>query len=253
MKVQHDLLMGCTEEQIKLQAQWDMDRMSQMDAYVSVRGVDNAAEYGDVPPERMGLYNKHYYAPVHLSIRIPKTKWSVTRYPSDAMAQNGSMTLERLEDFYFKATTIDIQRFCQAQAPLQELMSRTDWVKITGPGTHLEFLIKVQDCSYDDGHFNIPCGEFEQHPEMAQFRALSGPRDGVHDRYVVEDAHAGNSLLASLGRAAGIKTPVVDSLLTLASVLNREDFYAGGITLENLGLAGRSIDEINRYLEEGTL
>lgn len=95
--------------------------------------------------------------------------------------------------------------------------------------------------------------EFEQHPEMAQFRALSGPRDGVHDRYVVEDAHAGNSLLASLGRAAGIKTPVVDSLLTLASVLNREDFYAGGITLENLGLAGRSIDEINRYLEEGTL
>lgn len=95
--------------------------------------------------------------------------------------------------------------------------------------------------------------EFEQHPEMAQFRALSGPTKGVRDRYVVEDAHAGNSLLSSLGKAAGVPTPVVDSLLTLASVLNGEDFYSGGVTLENLGLAGCSVDDINLFLEKGVL
>ena len=70
---------------------------------------------------------------------------------------------------------------------------------------------------------------------------------------MVEDAHAGNSLLASLGRNLGIKTPVVDALITLASVLNDEDFYAGGLTLENLGLAGKSVEEINDYLETGEL
>ncbi len=95
--------------------------------------------------------------------------------------------------------------------------------------------------------------EFPKHPEQAQFRVLAGPTKGVHDRYVVEDAHAGNSLLASLARATGVKTPVVDGLLAIASVLNDEDFYAGGLTLENLGLAGKSADEINAYLETGTL
>lgn len=96
--------------------------------------------------------------------------------------------------------------------------------------------------------------DFPKHPEMAQFRVLAGPTKGVHDRYVVEDAHAGDALLLSLARNFGIKTPVVESLINIASVLNdNEDFYAGGITLENLGLAGKSVDEINDYLENGSL
>lgn len=95
--------------------------------------------------------------------------------------------------------------------------------------------------------------EFTKHPEQAQFRVLSGPTKGVHDRYVVEDAYAGNSLMSSLGKAAGVKTPVVDSLITLASVLNSEEFYANGLTLENLGLTGRGPKEINQYLETGVL
>ena len=164
MKVQHDLLLSCTEEQMRMQARWDADRMSAMDCFISIRGIDNAAEYADVPAERMAIYNKNYYAPVHLGIRIPKTRWSVTRYPSDSMAQNGGMTLEQLEDFYFKATTIDMERFCAAQAPLCDLMGRTDRVKILGPGTDLEFSIKGQQCTYDDGHFNIPCGEVGSAP-----------------------------------------------------------------------------------------
>ncbi len=94
--------------------------------------------------------------------------------------------------------------------------------------------------------------EYPKHPELAQFRVLSGPVKGVHDRYVIEDAHAGNSLLLSIAKNFGIKTPVVEALLTLASVLNdNEDFYAGGLTLENLGLAEKSVEEINNYLETG--
>ena len=58
--------------------------------------------------------------------------------------------------------------------------------------------------------------------------------------------------LPSLARTFGIKAPVVEALLTLASLLNdNEDFYAGGLTLENLGLAGKTVEEINHYLETG--
>lgn len=93
--------------------------------------------------------------------------------------------------------------------------------------------------------------EYEKHPELAQFRVLAGPTKGVKDRYVVEDAHCGNSLLASLARATGVKVPVIDGLLAVASALNDTDFYADGVTLENLGLAGKTVEEINRYLETG--
>ena len=95
--------------------------------------------------------------------------------------------------------------------------------------------------------------EYPKHPEVAQFRVLAGPTKGVRDRYVVEDAHAGNSLLASIAKNFGIGTAVVNPVLTLAPLPNNEDYYAGGLTLENLGLAGKSAEEINRYLETGEL
>ena len=159
MKVQKEILMGCTREQMELLAATEGMLMERMDCYVAIRGVDNSAEYVDVPAERMAVDMKYHYGPVHLNIRIPKTRWSVTRYPSDSMAQNANMSLDQLRDLYFRATTIDIDQFCQAQKPLCDLMSRTDQVRVLGPGTDLSFSIKGQQCTYDDGHFNIPCGE----------------------------------------------------------------------------------------------
>ena len=72
-----------------------------------------------------------------------------------------------------------------------------------------------------------------------------------HHRYVIEDVACGLALWSSLGRKLGVPTPLADVFLTLASTVNDEDYRATGRTLENLGLAGVSLDELRERLQVG--
>lgn len=56
-------------------------------------------------------------------------------------------------------------------------------------------------------------------------------------RYMREDTAIGLSLLVSIGRWAQCPTPIAAGLLAVASAVTGEDLYAGGRTLESLGLA----------------
>ncbi len=70
-------------------------------------------------------------------------------------------------------------------------------------------------------------------------------------RYVVEDVACGLALWSSLGRKLGVPTPLADVFLALASTVNDEDYRTTGRTLENLGLAELSIDELQERLRLG--
>jgi opine dehydrogenase len=63
-------------------------------------------------------------------------------------------------------------------------------------------------------------------------------------RYIVEDVPHGLVPTASLGRLLGIPTPVTDSLINLASSIQGVDYWQEGRTLDKLGLAGLTVDEI---------
>lgn len=92
--------------------------------------------------------------------------------------------------------------------------------------------------------------EYEKHPELTIFRGLEGPTS-IHHRYVTEDAHAGNSLLLSLAKQFGIKAPLCEGLIAIASALNQTDFYETGRTTSYFGLSNMGPKEISRYLETG--
>lgn len=96
------------------------------------------------PRKRSSLYSVHYSQPVHMEIRVPKTRWVVLRYPSSAMAQQAGMSTEAFEDFFFKVCTLDYRAMSRAMDPLVELMQRTDKVRLTARGTDLRFSIKGQ-------------------------------------------------------------------------------------------------------------
>lgn len=70
-------------------------------------------------------------------------------------------------------------------------------------------------------------------------------------RYIVEDVKCNLALLASIGRWAGVPTPVADALLTLISAVAGEEFRRTGRTLEALGLAGLSAPAMERVLRLG--
>ena len=163
-QLQREVLLSCTKEQMEVMAEVDAKEMSMMDAYIAVRGSDNVSELADVPSDKMKLYDTYYATPVHHNIRVPKTKWVVLRYPNGAMAQLSNTSTEAFENFYFDVCTLDYAKMDRAMQPLVDYMSRTDLVRMTGPGTDISFSIKGIGAVPCSGLRNIPDGEVYSAP-----------------------------------------------------------------------------------------
>lgn len=148
-----------TQASLSLAGQFEAQVMEQVQAYIGIRGSHNGSEFVDVPADRMALYQKHWWHVVHSSIRVPKTKWVVLRYPTPSFAQAANMSSEAFEEFFFKVCTADYARMEQAQQPLVRRMEAAKHVAIRGPGTQLEFSIENIPVVACYGKRNIPDGE----------------------------------------------------------------------------------------------
>ncbi|MBQ0099507.1 MAG: aminopeptidase [Firmicutes bacterium] len=163
-RVTRELLLGETEELAKMRAEFDGARMSQMDAYIGIRGGENANELSDVPPEKNQIESEYYSHPVHHEIRVKKTKWVVLRYPNQGMAGQAGMSTEAFENFYFDVCTLDYSKMDKAMDKLKTRLDKADKVRITGKGTDLEFSIKGIGSKKCSGERNIPDGEIYSAP-----------------------------------------------------------------------------------------
>lgn len=81
-------------------------------------------------------------------------------------------------------------------------------------------------------------------------RTIKSPSTLDH-RYLKEDVSYGLVPMAEIGRLAGVKTPVIDSLITLASAISRADYRRQGLTLEKMGLTGLRAEDLAMVLREG--
>ncbi|GAI60830.1 unnamed protein product [marine sediment metagenome] len=74
---------------------------------------------------------------------------------------------------------------------------------------------------------------------------ISGP-SLVKSRYITEDIPYGLVPIAKLGRHFNVVTPVIDAVIELASVINQTNYWKEGMSLEELGLATLSTEELGR-------
>jgi len=153
-----ELMLGATEEQLAKTAEYELAQMREMDAYIAIRGSQNANETADISGKQQQKYLSHYQRPV-FDERIRNTKWCVMRYPNASMAQLANMSTEAFEDFYFNVCILDYQQMNQAMQPLKKLMEQTDQVRIIGLGTDLVFSIKGMPAIPCTGEINLPDGE----------------------------------------------------------------------------------------------
>jgi opine dehydrogenase len=79
-------------------------------------------------------------------------------------------------------------------------------------------------------------------------RTIKAPPSLDH-RYIHEDVGYGLVPMAELGRLAGVATPTIDALIRLAGLALGIDYARDGLTLERLGLAGKSPAELARFVE----
>ena len=104
-----------------------------------------------------------------------------------------------------EAIGVDLQRF-----PKKNFLSRTS---ILGP-------------EYMGDECIVP---FDEQFEMA---IGTGPFS-IHDRYITEDIPVGCHVYHELGKKFDVETKIIDSMITLASVMTGQDFSKEGLTLDD--------------------
>lgn len=158
-----EILLNCSEEEIKQYAQYDLAKMQDADAYIGIRSA-NIKDLEGIPKENMEIYNKYYQNPVHFEERVKRTKWCILRYPNEIMANMAKMNLKDFTDFFYNVCTIDYKKMEKAMEPLKQLLTNTKNVHIIGPGTDLNFSVEGIPAEKYFGTYNIPDGEVASCP-----------------------------------------------------------------------------------------
>jgi opine dehydrogenase len=73
----------------------------------------------------------------------------------------------------------------------------------------------------------------------------------LHTRYLLEDIPTGLVPMAILGKLAEVEVVRMETIIKLGEFLTGKDLMSSARTLENLGLAGMTVEQIQEYMETG--
>jgi opine dehydrogenase len=79
---------------------------------------------------------------------------------------------------------------------------------------------------------------------------VKGP-DSLENRYVTEDIPYGLVAWASLAKAVGVDTPIMNALIEIGGVIMGKNCWLEGRNLKKMGLASLNTEQIKNFLERG--
>jgi aminopeptidase len=143
----------------------EIDRFASdhMDARVTMDAPENSRDGSDIPSDRFQLTKQaeHYFFRRTMASEIP---WVSCAFPTEALAQDAGLTLRQFEDVLYGACLIDWDKETERMARFVERFDAADEVHITGTGTDLTLSLAGREGNVDDGHDNMPGGEFFYSP-----------------------------------------------------------------------------------------
>lgn len=131
----------------------------------------------------------------------------------------------KIADFIEK---FDKERLAVGKAYGIELLSVSDWISYAYPGTPGDTL----------------CEKMKNNPAYHDIKSPST----IFTRQLTEDIPTGVLPIMELGEVAGVPVPLMRSMVEICGDLLDIDFRKKGRTLEHLGLAGKTKEEIIEYL-----
>lgn len=141
----------------------------QADVYIRIGASGNTRALTSIPGKRMQKVQAARSS--WLDSRLDRAargemNWVGTLYPTEASAQEASMSLEEYESFVYGATFCDRDNPVAAWKELSAMQQKkVDWlagkqqVKLQGPNVDLELSIAGRTFINSDGHKNMPSGE----------------------------------------------------------------------------------------------
>ena len=110
--------------------------------------------------------------------------------------------------------------------------------------TSLEWLKLAYDTSGVDLHEAI-------HNQPGYY-GIKAPTTLNH-RYIFEDVPMSLVPIASLGKRYGVSVRGMESIIQIASIIHRTDYWRRGRTVEKLGLEQWDVSELTRFVQDGTI
>lgn len=146
--------------------------------------------------------------------------------------------IERGEMFYFYndmtpsiasfLEEIDKERLAVGEAFGIRLHSVSDWVSL----------------AYKNIEGDDLCAKMRNNPAYYQIQA---PKQ-LNSRLLTEDIPTGILPIMELGRAAGLKMPLMNAVYNMGEMILKADFRAKGRTLKNLDLENLSVEQISKRI-----
>lgn len=147
-------------------------------------------------------------------------------------------TIERNEVFWFYRDMteqvaefiekFDTERLAVGKAYGIDLLSVKEWIKF----------------AYKDTVGETLCERMRNNPAYHDIKSPST----IFTRQLTEDIPTGVLPIMELGKAAGVETPLLESMIHICEALLGQDLHTNGRNLKNLGLAGMNKQEILDYI-----
>ncbi|MBI5872884.1 MAG: aminopeptidase [Candidatus Omnitrophica bacterium] len=134
-----------------------LDAMKKATVYIGINGTENVQNYANVELPKM-VKREKVLRPI-VNRRVDFTRWVITRYPTNGLAQDAKMSLEEFEDFYFGACNINWPDFSKKITYLWKLVGKAKDVRIKSSDTDLRFSIEGIAAVKSEGLRNMPDGE----------------------------------------------------------------------------------------------
>ncbi len=161
-EINREVSLATTEASLDMLLKWRTVEYNDYDASIAVYADRN--DYSDIDvPDEIKLLRAKKLRPLS-DIIVNNKKWVLLNYPTNHLANKAKMSYQQFYDYCMDVSMADYSKMREAFEPLKKLMNETDKVKITGPGTDLEFSLKGLGAEPCAGECNIPDGEIYSAP-----------------------------------------------------------------------------------------
>ena len=97
---------------------------------------------------------------------------------------------------------------------------------------------------------NVHSSVYESVASCETIRSIKSP-ESLNHRYLTEDIGYGLVPMSFIAKYLDLSTPIIDSLINIACVLNKVDYWKEGLNIQDLGIDKIDPNSINKYVYSG--
>lgn len=153
-------------------------------------------------------------------------------HPAPTILNAGRIECKESFDYYFQGVTPALARVVETMDSERLAIGRALGVEL--PSIH-----DFYRTSYAAFGENL----YEQLQHVKAYEGIKGPTS-LNTRYIFEDLPTGLVPLSAIGAAVGVPTPTMNAVVELGNILLERNFWVEGRSLEKLGLAGLTREQV---------